>query len=366
MKAKRVLVPEKNKVILDEIEIPDHPSSEQVTIKTEYSFISAGTELAAYTALTPSVYQPGAWNAYPWASGYSNVGRITAVGKDVDGFAEGDRVFCFGKHQSIHHVHPFGEIEAENKADSILAKVPDGLAPDIAASCRMALVAMSAVCRTKIQINDNVAVWGLGMVGNLACQLYSVAGCRVIGIDPISSRRQKALEVGVDAVLDSTKEEVLNSLTELTADSSFIPSTHVNPGTSSGHGIDIAVDAVGEAALLEQACLAVKPNGQVISLGSPRRDYHTNTIEVSRRIHFDEIKLGGGLEWGIPRLPISGVPYSTLENLQKVFDLATRGKIHLSPLISHRISPSEIESAYQGLLDDKDIYTGVALDWSKI
>ena len=80
MKAKRVLVPDKNKVILDEIEIPDYPSSKQVTIETEYSFISAGTELAAYTALTPSVDQPGAWNAYPWASGYSNVGRITAVG----------------------------------------------------------------------------------------------------------------------------------------------------------------------------------------------------------------------------------------------------------------------------------------------
>jgi len=92
MRIEQVIVNGPHQVDLVERDIPDKPAAGEILIETEKTFISAGTELANYTALDPTVHQPGAWNAYPWASGYSNVGRITAGGKDVAGFTVGDRV----------------------------------------------------------------------------------------------------------------------------------------------------------------------------------------------------------------------------------------------------------------------------------
>jgi UDP-N-acetyl-D-mannosaminuronate dehydrogenase len=38
------------------------------------------------------------------------------------------------------------------------------------------------------ELGDWVAVYGLGLVGNLCAQLFALAGCRVIGIDLFQER----------------------------------------------------------------------------------------------------------------------------------------------------------------------------------
>ena len=62
MKVQRVLVPTKDEVFLETIEIPDEPAPGAVLIKTAATFISAGTELANYTALSSTVWESGNWN----------------------------------------------------------------------------------------------------------------------------------------------------------------------------------------------------------------------------------------------------------------------------------------------------------------
>ena len=41
-----------------------------------------------------------------------------------------------------------------------------------------------------------------------------------------------------------------------------------------------------------------------------------------------------------------------------------RGQLHVEPLISHRLKPEEIKQAYDGLLNEPNVYTGVVLDWT--
>jgi len=44
-------------------------------------------------------------------------------------------------------------------------------------------IALQGVRQSRAEIGETVAVIGLGLIGQLTCQLLSAAGCRVIGID---------------------------------------------------------------------------------------------------------------------------------------------------------------------------------------
>ncbi len=344
MRVNRVLVPGRYRVLLEEIEIPDRPGPGQITVQTQYTFISAGTELANFTGLDKSVYVPGSWCAYPWASGYANVGRIVALGAGVEGYAIGERVFSSSRHQQIQHLPVPLPGESEKP---LLERVPEGLDGAVAAACIMPEIALSALSNSRWRLNDLVGVWGLGMIGNMAAQLYRLAGCRVVGIDPSRSRRELARSVGVEAVCPPDPGAVRSAICALGAD----------------RGLDIGVDAVGDAAVVDGIHEHVRKFGQLVLLGSPRREHQADLTPLMRSIKTRGIKLRGSLQWLIPFWPQPGIDQSTAGNLATVLDLAVGGRLQIEPLISHRMAPQDIERAYRGLLEDRESFTGVALAW---
>ena len=103
MRIRRAIVRRENHVELETADLPDSPAPGEVLIETETTFISAGTELANYTGIDPTVHMRGAWNAYPKVPGYANVGRVLASAGEAARFSEGTRVFSFGPHAS-HHI----------------------------------------------------------------------------------------------------------------------------------------------------------------------------------------------------------------------------------------------------------------------
>ena len=369
MEIQRVLVPTKDKVLLETIEIPDRPAPNSVLIKTAATFISAGTELANYTALSPTVWEPGHWNSYPWDSGYSNVGHIVAAGSEVEGFDVGDHVFCYGRHASYLHVQPFAPGAGENDVDHLLVKVPDGIDSATAAAARMAVVAMNGLVQSSVRINDWVAVFGLGCVGNFCAQFFQLAGARVIGIDPVSTRRDLARHVGINNVLGQDPNKISEQILELTGADPKIKVDSVGLSSTTrrmvrGDGAQITVDAVGHSGVINQAAQVTAPWGQLIILGSPRAPYEGNFTPMTERIHFSHIDIRGALEWLTPTLPVPGSQYSIIENIHTIHDLIKRKLLRVDDLISHRMVPADIEQAYQGLLNHKEIYHGVVLDWT--
>jgi threonine dehydrogenase-like Zn-dependent dehydrogenase len=54
---------------------------------------------------------------------------------------------------------------------------------------------------------------------------------------------------------------------------------------------------------------------------------------------------------------------SQFSKQQMIFDWIHRGELKVDPLISHRLKPEQIKEAYEGLLNEPGIYTGVLLDW---
>jgi 2-desacetyl-2-hydroxyethyl bacteriochlorophyllide A dehydrogenase len=347
MKAKQVIVAAQNHVELQDIELDESLAPDEILVHTAWTFISAGTELANYTGKDASVFRPGSWCAYPWNSGYANVGTVLATGEQVTRCKAGDRVFSCSAHSSIVKV----------SQNSLIVQVPPGMDMAVVAASRMAGVATSAAVMARFSLHPWVVVFGLGLVGNLAAQSFRILGGRVIGVDPVASRRKLAVRCGIQQTVGGTPEEAHQAITKITG----------------GRMADISVDASGITPVVLQALRATADVGQLVLLGSPRMPVTGNLTEVFSEIHLRYITVRGALEWAPPTYPpVSAgngrtlpIP-SLLEKQMMIFDWVREGQMLIEPLVTHRLSPAQIKQAYEGLLREPETYVGVALDWSAL
>jgi alcohol dehydrogenase len=106
------------------------------------------------------------------------------------------------------------------------------------------------VLNGEVQPGDVVAVVGAGPIGLaviLGARLFSPG--HVVAIDPIASRRRRALEFGANtAVPPEDAERVVRDLT-------------------GGLGVDAAVEAVGIPETFEQCTTLIRPGGRVANVG---------------------------------------------------------------------------------------------------
>jgi 2-desacetyl-2-hydroxyethyl bacteriochlorophyllide A dehydrogenase len=338
MQVREVVVTGQNEVEIQTRELDEKTlGPEDLLIETEATFISAGTELANYTGREPKVFQPNQWCTYPWRSGYGNVGTVLAAGPAVTRAQVGQRVFTYANH---------GSTVIFNQRRLVIP-VPDGMETTLAAATRMAGVAMTSIIVSEIRESPWVAVFGLGMVGNLAAQAFTLRGCRVIGVDPVASRRKLAEACGIAHAVGGSPQEANAAVMELTG----------------GYGAEITVDAVGHSGVVMQAQEATARFGQLILLGSPRVAVEGNLTALLSDVHLKMITVRGALEWCLPIYPDTGNRTSQHSKQQMIFEWVKAGKLHIEPLISHRLPPEEIKPAYEGLLRQPESYTGVALVW---
>jgi threonine dehydrogenase-like Zn-dependent dehydrogenase len=66
------------------------------------------------------------------------------------------------------------------------------------------------------------------------------------------------------------------------------------------------------------------------------------------------------------RFPLKGdrnVPHSVEWVFSTTFDLIASGKLKVRELISHVVKPEQAQEAYDGLMNKRNEYTGVVIDW---
>lgn len=322
---------------------PSAIQGDQLLLEAETTVVSAGTELAIYTAIAPGVRTPGSWNAYPWRPGYGLVGRVLNVGIGLkDDFPVGTRIFCFGRHAS----HQFYSVSREAPKAAAF-KLDEDLPAETAVMLRMALIALNGPRVADFQAGDTVAIFGLGLVGNLAAQLFQHAGARVIAFDPVERRCELARSTGIKTALCVPAGDQVTTLYDLAGQ----------------QGVDVAVDAVGDSTVIMRCIQVCKPFGEVILLGSPRRSHVTDVTEAFRQIHVRWLSMRGALEWCLPPHPVNGKIHSIETNLNHLADLVKNGSLQIGPLITHLVQPKELSEAYEGLLHQPGTYLGVVVDW---
>ncbi|MFC1714395.1 zinc-binding alcohol dehydrogenase [Candidatus Poribacteria bacterium] len=334
MRDKQVVFTEPGKVELREFDFDiEKLAPTDLAIESHYSIISPGTELACLSGTE-------SWAKLPFFPGYGGCGEVIAVGSSAKEFKPGDLVFSYTRHAS------------RVTSSTLMAKVPDGLDEKSAPFARMAAVGMTALRVSNGELGDSVAVIGLGLVGNLCAQLFTLAGCEVIGIDLSAKRAELARKCGVRHVINAAEEDVKAAVAEITG----------------GKMCEVVVEAIGSPAVTEKAAELAGKAGEVILLGSPRREYNTDLTPLLESIHIwgnGCITFKGAHEWRYPtqRDPDGRVKHSIERNIEIIFGLIADGRLHTKELITHVMSPEECATAYSGLRDSKDEYLGVIFDW---
>jgi len=183
-----------------------------------------------------------------------------------------------------------------------------------------------------IHIGETVVVFGLGVPGQLVAQLARLNGARVVAVDGIAARRDLALQLGADVVLDPGSDNVAERVKELTG----------------GRGADVAIEITGNYRALQEAIRSVAYNSRVCVAGffqgegaglSLGEEFHHNRVQiVSSQIS----GVGASLQhrWDRYRLTSTAIA------------LATSGRLQVIPLITHTVDLADAAGAYQ-MLDER-------------
>lgn len=330
----RVVFPRQDLAVLEEQTLAEPLQADEILIKNSYSLISPGTELAMYTQSHIAFGDPQVvWARYPYYPGYASVGRVQAVGQQVDTVAVGDTLLYLGPHQA------YGVLRQGDLAVKVAAAMPLEWAP----FASLAQIAHTALWVSQAQPGERVAVVGLGLVGNLAAQVFRAFGAAVIGLDLVPFRRDRAARVGIGQALDPG-DDLTGAIRAATA----------------GRGADSVVEATGAPEVIGPALRAVRPRGEVILLGSPRGAV---TIDVYYDIHRNGAVLKGAHVGLLPRRARDGGP-DRQTIMARMLEMIRRRELVVAPLISDIIQPQAVDHSYQTLLTAKDRSLGVLIQWS--
>jgi len=213
----------------------------------------------------------------PLIMGHEAAGVIVRVGADVQGWVAGDRV-TFDSTVSCGRCPPCraGRINlcdnrrvlgvsceeyrrhgafAEYVAvpQHILYRLPAELSFYRAAMVEAVSIAVHAVSRTQIRLDDTALVVGAGMIGILVVQALRAAGCgRIFAADLVPNRLELARKLGADETLLAGAVDVPQEILQRTG----------------GRGVDVAVEAVGLTPTLQTAVACLRKGGQLTLVGN--------------------------------------------------------------------------------------------------
>jgi len=330
MKAKRLFFERKLTLATEEVELPERLQSDQVLVQNIYSMISPGTELSLFTGTHRGFSERAfAYAKYPHRRpGYATVGRIMKTGDGVQVLKAGDIVFDGAGHDS-HSVHAAAE----------LIKVPEGIPLEqVPVSCSLARVALGGFVGADFLLGRTVAVYGQGIVGNLAMQWFNLAGARMtIVVDTVAKRLEISRTCGASAAINAAGEDPVEKIVQITG----------------GAKCSVVIEATGDPRVIPLALKSVAPRGELVLLGSPRGK---GEVDYYFDLHKPGVRMVGSVTWDKEVRP------SDPRAHELIFDFTLQGRLKLGPLLTHVLPVASADEAYRGLLEHKDQYLMVLLD----
>jgi threonine dehydrogenase-like Zn-dependent dehydrogenase len=274
--------------------------------------------------------------------GHEAAGVIAGIGHNVEGWRAGDRVtfdstiYCGQCHfcrqgrinlcdnrrvlgvscQDYRQHGAFAEYVAVPQ--HIVYRLPDALSFERATLVEALSIALHAVGRTPLRLNDTAVVVGAGMIGLLVVQSLRAAGCgQIIAVDLDQSRLDLACRLGADEGLDPETSNVVRQVLERTG----------------GRGAEVVFEVVGTEPAFDLALGCLRKGGAATLVGnlSPTVAFPLQSI-VTR-----EIMLFGSC--------------ASSSEYPACLDMIDHGTIDVDPLISAVAPLSEGAAWFQRLYD---------------
>ena len=354
----RRVIDRRGRVNVLELPIP-HLGPDQLLVQSRYSLISSGTEattlsktpieLVKQTISDPwmrhvvkqTVFATGigqtanrVWHEMitPREIGYSGAGTVLALGAGVEGFQVGDAVaYAATGHAevtapSINHVVP----------------VPDGVDLRHAAFVTVGGIATQALRRADLQFGEVVAVYGLGLVGQLCARIALAAGAVVIGIDISPRANELATAAGVQLVVSPSDPDWKRRIQDFT----------------DKNGVDAAIICASSdtSDIINSSMEITRRQGRVVIVGYVGLDIHPKNF-LYREIDLRYSRAYGpgsydtGYEKGRIDYPFGYVRWTEQRNLAEFIRQIATGAVDLEPLIGGVFEIDQAQDAFDAIRD---------------
>jgi len=295
----------------------------------------------------------GIGDDFPYLLGHEAAGTVEAVGPDVTDLAPGDFVvlnwravcglcrscrrgrpwYCFATHNARNPmtrpdgtklspalgIGAFAEktLVAAGQCTKVDPSAPAAVAGLLGCGVMAGLGA--ALNTGGVGRGDSVAVFGCGGVGDAAIAGAALAGATtIVGVDIDDRKLGWARDFGATHTVNSREQDPVEAIRELTG----------------GHGVDVAIDAVGLPEVFTQAFYARDHAGTVVLVGVPRPDM---TLSMP---FLDLFSRGGAVKssWYGDCLPERDFP--------QMITLFQQGRLPLDRFVSETIGLGDIEEAF--------------------
>lgn len=279
--------------------------------------------------------------------GYSSAGVVLEVAPDVTGFLPGDKVACAGVGYANH-------AEVVAVPVNLCVKLPPAADLRLAATGTLGAIAMQGLRQADLRLGESCAVIGLGLLGQITCQLLRAQGVKVLGLD-----------IDPRAVALAEKHSADRAL--LVSDSGLLAAAmELNGGFLLDAVIITAAASNNEPINLAGRLLRLK--GKVVVVGNVPTDFERDTF------YKKELDLRMSMSYGPGRYdpsyeekgrdyPAAYVRWTENRNMAAYQELIYSGAMNIDYIISHTFKVGEAAKAYDLILGRKEPSLGVLLDY---
>jgi threonine dehydrogenase-like Zn-dependent dehydrogenase len=222
--------------------------------------------------------------------------------------------------------------------------LPDGVTDTQACFSVLGDVALHAVRRGGLQIDGSVAVFGVGVVGQLTVQFARLSGAHpIIAVDLVRSRLDLAQHHGATHIVDASSGRSVARIHEL---------TH-------GRGAETVFHCSQVAQLMQTTMEAAAERGKVVLTGSTPGTAQLGLQEQLLRRELSIIGVYGlGLQQAHPYWQ-----FTRQRNRAACYRLIESGSLTVDPLVSHLVPPVEAQAMYRMMAEGAGEWMSVVFDW---
>ena len=196
-----------------------------------------------------------------------------------------------------------------------LFPIPDSLSFADGAMLEPLGIAIHTVDLGKVKAGMTVGVFGCGPIGLLIIQMAKLSGAaNILVTDKLEHRVEAAKRFGASQAF-------------LVGDNSQLSEIHA---ATNGRGVDVAFEAAGAQAAVDDAFDAIRPGGKVIIAGIPDDDKTFFSASVARRKGLT-IKLVRRMKHTYPR----------------AIELVSKGLVDVRSLVTHRFPLEQASEAFR-------------------
>lgn len=269
------------------------------------------------------------------ALGYSTAGTVQASMDTHGKFKLGDRVACAGQDYASH-------AELVAVPQNLVAKIPDNVSLEEAAFTTLGAIALQGVRQADPRLGESVCVIGLGLLGQLTCQLLKANGCLVFGIDLSDRLVSLANDISADRAINRNHPDLIKICETFTK----------------GNGFDniIITAAAPTNDPIELSAELARKKGKVIIVGAVKMDiprdphFYRKELELKMSCSYGPGRYDTNYEEDGNDYPLAYVRWTEQRNMEAFLDLVSKGLLKIKPLISHTFDIDDAEKAYDLVL----------------